>query len=133
MEKYYECTGIVNYCDKDAWVTIDCPDSVVNYYKSVIEWLIGKKLSTPYHGGHLTCLPAKHNGDFRQHIFWKKHHDEKVLVKYSPIIYTDKEFGPNRYFWLKCQCDMIGIIRQEFGLNPSLLWPIHLTCAYLGY
>ena len=132
MSEFYTFNGKIDY-RSDGWIIVLAPNSIVNYYKSVIEKLIWKKLTTPIRGGHLTLLPAKHNGDFRNHPNWKKHHGEIVECRYSPIIYSEKIYGPNRYFWLKCECGIIPVIRKEFGLNPNLLWPIHLTVAYLGY
>ncbi len=95
--------------------------------------MIWKKLSTSYHGSHVTILPAKHNGDFRKHVNWKKYEGLTVPFEYSPIIYSNELVGANRYFWLKIECPMIAKIREEFGLNPKLKFPTHLTIGYLGY
>ena len=132
MEKYYEFEGKINYKDKDGWIVIDVPHSIINYYKVVIEKLIWKKISTPLYGGHISLLPSKHNGDFRKHFAWKKYHGKKVIVKYSPIIYTNELVGNNRYFWLKCETEIVGLIREEFGLEKNLRWPLHITIGYLG-
>lgn len=132
MSEIYKSTGKIVYKD-DGWIVLECDNSIVNYYKKVTEWMIWKKLSTSYHGSHVTVLPAKHNGDFRKHINWNKHNGQKVEFVYSPVIYTNELVGSDRYFWLKIECPMIAQIREEFGLNPKLKWPAHLTIGYLGY
>ncbi len=131
-DKTYFSKGKIIYKD-DGWIVLDCPYSIVDYYKTVIEKLIWKKLSTSFHGSHTTILPAKHNGDFRKHPNWLKYQDKIVDFQYSPIIYTNELSGANRYFWLQVNCPMIGVIRKEFGLNPFLRWPTHLTIGFLGY
>lgn len=130
--KTYKAEGKIIY-KPDGWIILDCPNSIVNYYKTVIEKLIWKKLSTSFHGSHITILPAKHNGDFREHPAWEKHNGQKVEFEYSSIIYTNELVGADRYFWLQVDCPMISIIREEFGLSPKLRWPTHLTVGFLGY
>ena len=132
MSDKYKSFGKITYKD-DGWIILECDNSIINYYKRVVEWMIWKKLSTSYHGSHITVLPAKHNGDFRKHPAWKKHDGEKVEFEYSSVIYTNELNGSDRYFWLRVECPMIGKIREEFGLNPNLKWPAHLTIGYLGY
>jgi hypothetical protein len=131
MDKYYQCTGIVNYSLKDGWITILLPDEIANYYSWFVKKAIWKGVSTPLHGCHCTLLPAKHNGDYRSHPFWGRHQGEKVQINYESKIYTDNEwFSLGRYFWLRVQSDMVGKIRQEFGLPPELHWPLHSTICY---
>jgi hypothetical protein len=131
MEKYYECIGIVNYSDKDGWITMTLPQSLSNYYSWWVKRFIWKGVSTPLYGCHCTILPAKHNGDFRKHSAWKKHQGEKVKVIYESKIYTDNDwFFMGRYFWLRIQTDIVGQIRGEFGLPKELYWPLHATIGY---
>ena len=132
MSEKYKSTGKIIYKD-DGWIVLECHNSICNYYKGVIEKLIWKKLSTSYHGSHITILPAKHNGDFTKHVNWCKYANKTVEFEYSPIIYTNELAGSNRYFWLKVDCSIIGKIREEFGLDPKLKFPAHLTIGYLGY
>lgn len=132
MEKYYIANGIVRYKD-DGWIVLECPLSIVNYYKYWIEKFTGKKISTSYHKPHVTILPAKHSGDFRKHKNWGKHKNEVVEFKYYSTIWFDKPYGKDRYFWLIVDCPVIGKIREEFGLNPNLRFDTHLTIGYLGY
>ena len=132
MKKKYESVGKILY-KNDGWIVLSCDHSIVNYYKTVIEKMIWKKLSTSFHGAHVTVLAAKHNGDFRKHKNWGKYNEKLVKFNYSPIIYTNELVGKDRYFWLNITCPFISLIRKDFNLDPNLKWPTHLTIGYLSY
>lgn len=129
--KFYFAKGVVRY-KNDGWVVIECPFDVVNYYKWWIEKLTWKKISTSYHKPHITVVAAKHEPakDLSQ---WKKWDGKEVEFKYYSTIYSNKEVGADRYFWLVVECPMAATIRAELGLKPNLKWPYHLTIGYLGY
>jgi hypothetical protein len=129
---YYFSKGKIKY-KEDGWIILLVPNSIIDYYKSIVEKLTWKKISTSFHSPHVTILPAKYNGDFRKHHNWCLHNNEEVEFKYYSTIYTDKEVGANRYFWLEIECPMVSTIRKEFGLNPNLRWPLHATIGFLGY
>ena len=131
MASSYNSIGIVNYSDKDGWITIKVDYSIVNYYKWWIEKFIFKKISTPLYSPHITVLPSKHNGDFRNHKNWKLHDKEVVQFCYNSVIMTDSLVG-SRYFWLIVKCPIVSKIREEFGLNPKLKWTEHCTIGFLG-
>lgn len=133
MSNFYFAKGKIHYKESDGWVILECPHDIVNYYKWWIEKFIWKKISTSYHKPHVTVLPAKHNGDFRKHPAWRKHEGKEVEFLYYPTIYTDKGVGADRYFWLRVECPIVAEIRQDFGLNPNLKFPLHLTIGHLGY
>lgn len=128
MSKYYYGVGRVRY-KKDGWVILECSNSIVNYYKRVVEKFIWKKVSTPLHLCHATVVPAKHEGDLKKHHNWGKHEGEVVQFKYYSSIQTDEN---GKYYWLVIDCPIIHQIRMELGLKPNLRWNTHITICYKG-
>lgn len=132
MDKFYFAEGVVRY--KGDWIIVDCPHSVVNYYKWWVEKFIWKKLSTSYHGSHITVLAGKHEQGLNKHPLWGKYEGKIVEFKYHSHIYTDHNwFFKGQYFWLRVECPFLAKIRTELGLKPNLKWPYHLTVGYCGY
>jgi hypothetical protein len=133
MDKYYKSKGKIVY-KNDGWIILQIDNSIVNYYKVVIEKMIFKKISTPLYSAHCTILPAKHSGDYRNHKNWLKHQGEIIDFEYCSTIYTNKDFGPDKYFWLKIKTlPIVSQIRKEFGLDENLRWPLHCSIGVLGY
>ena len=129
---YYFSKGKIVY-KNDGWIVMECPHSIVNYYKFWIEKFIGKKISTSYHSPHVTVVPAKHEGDLKHHKFWGKYDGQFTEFKYYSHIYTDNEwFFKGQYFWLRVDCPLLAKVRTELGLKPHLKWPMHLTIGYCG-
>lgn len=139
MSNFYRGTGIVRY-KPDGWVIVECPISIVNYYKWWIEKFTWKKISTSFHRPHITVVAAKHEParDLRK---WKNWDGKEVTFQYSSTIYSNRDVltsediakGHGRYFWLVVECPAAAKIREELGLKPNLKWPYHLTIGYLGY
>jgi hypothetical protein len=129
--KFYFSKGVVRY-KNDGWVVIECPYSIVNYYKWWVEKMIGKKISTSYHKPHITVVAAKHE-PAKNMDAWKKRDGQVVDFKY----YTDVRFDSDwsiqaSYFWLVVECPTVADIRTELGLRPNLKFPAHLTIGYRG-
>ena len=132
MNKYYTAHGIVRY--KNDWIILECPPSIVNYYKWWIEKFVWKKISTPLYGAHVTVLAGKHEKGLSKHPLWNKHQGQRVEFKYESKIYTDHEwFFKGKYFWLRVECPLLNQIRLELGLRPEPYHPLHLTIGVLGY
>lgn len=132
-KKSYIVNGIVRY-KPDGWVIIECPLSVVNYYRFWVEKFIGKKTSTSLHFPHCTVVAGKHDKGKEKHPNWKKYDGIKVQVQYDSQIYTDHDwFTQGEYFWLSVSCPYIKIIRNSLGLNDSPYHPPHLTVCFRGY
>jgi hypothetical protein len=121
--KYYEAIGILNY--KNNWLILETPFSINLYYKWWIEKFIGKKISTPLYGSHVTIIAGKYT-DVSNHPNWAKYQDKKIPFKYSSIIY-----GDDNYFWLNVICGELADIRKELGLSPDPHWSLHLTIGFL--
>ena len=133
MSKNYEFNGVVKYKD-DGWIIIECPLSVVNYYRFWIEKFIGKRTSTSYHCPHISVVAGKYDKGCDKHINWKKFDGQKVKVIYESKIYTDNRWlFLGEYFWLRVNCPMIKIIRNSLDLNDAPYHPPHLTICFRGY
>lgn len=131
-EKFYVARGTIQY--KGEWITVQAPHDVVNYYKFWVEKFKGKKISTSYHGTHITVLAGKHEKGLNKHPLWGKYEGREVEFKYSSRIRTDADwFTQGEYFWLEVECPFLGQLRQELGLKPTLKFPYHLTVGYCGY
>lgn len=129
----YQFIGQVKYKD-DGWVIIECPLSVVNYYRWWVEKFIWKKTSTSYHKPHITIVAGKYDKGLTTHPNWRKFDNQKVEVFYEPKIHTDNEwFFLGTYFWLRVQCPKIKEIRNSLGLNDAPFHFPHLTICYRGY
>lgn len=126
MAAFYFAKGIVRY--KNDWIIIEAPHSVVNYYKWWVEKLSWKKISTSYHGSHITVLAGKHE-KARDKRRWGEWDGREVTFKYFSTIYGDA----HGYYWLRINCPEIPIIRKSLGLEPLPKWPPHLTIGYCGY
>ena len=132
MEKNYEFYGTVAY--RGEWVLIECPLSVVNYYRFWVEKFIGKKTSTSYHKPHITVVAGKYDKGCDKKSEWMKYEGQRVKVTYEPKIYTDNEWMMlGEYFWLRVECPLIPVIRTELGLKPYPYHRPHLTICYRGY
>lgn len=131
MEKFYFTNGIVRY-RPDGWVIIECPFSVVNYYKWWVERMVGKKISTSYHKPHITVVAAKHE-PAKIMANWKKREGKIVEFKYGSEIRCDNNWPVKAsYFWLSVECPEVSDIRIELGLKPQLKFRPHLTIGYLN-
>ena len=131
--KSYFAKGKIVY-KNDGWIVMECPNSIVNYYKFWVEKFIGKKISTSFHSPHVTIVPAKHEGNLKTHPLWGKYHGQTVEFEYYSDIKTDHQwFFRGQYFWLVVDCPLIYKIRTELGLKPNLKWNTHLTVGYCGY
>src|SRR5438045_523270 len=127
--KFYFAKGIVRYKD-DGWVVIECPYSIANYYKWWVEKFIGKKISTSYHGPHISVVAAKHE-PAKNKANWKKYEGKIVDFKYFCNLKSDSKFlSRGIYFWLPVECPAIAEIRTSLGLKPNLKWPYHMTIGY---
>ena len=130
--KQYHASGVIRY--KGDWIILECPNSVVNYYKFWVEKFLGKKISTSYHGTHVTVLAGKHEKGLNKHPLWGKYEGKVVDFTYDSQLYTDNDwFIRGQYFWLRVQCPFLRDLRTELGLKPELRWPYHLTVGYCGY
>lgn len=139
----YKTTGIVKYKTNN-WIVIEADPTVVNYYKWWIERFTWKKISTSYHGPHITVLAGKHEKP-KSLLHWGKYHDEKVEVFYDGVIHcnefyvteNDDKGKPQKfkaqYFWLRVDCPKIAKIREQLGLKPKLKFETHLTIGYLRH
>lgn len=131
-EVFYLAKGVVRY--KGGWITIEAPYDVVNYYKWWVEKFLGKKISTSYHKPHITVLAGKHEQGLDKHPLWGKYDGKEVEFKYYSTIHTDHDwFFRGKYFWLRVECSLLPVLREELGLKPNLKWPYHLTIGYCGY
>lgn len=131
--KTYQFDGTLIY--KGGWVLVECPHSVVNYYKWWIEKFIWKKISTSYHSPHITIVAGKYDAGMEKHPCWQKYDGAKVRnILYEAKIYTDNDwFFRGEYFWLRVSHPLLNIIRRELGLRPEPFHPFHLTIGYRGY
>jgi hypothetical protein len=148
MAEFYFAKGVVRY--KGDWIIIEAPHDVVNYYKWWVEKLTWKKISTSYHGTHITVLAGKHEkvADRRE---WGRYDGEIITFKYFSTVYSaggkkqvtkdgkllfdngKPVFEPYTYFWLRTHCPDIPKIRTSLGLKPLPKLPPHLTIGYCGY
>lgn len=129
----YEFYGKVVYKD-DGYVIIECPLSVVNYYRWWVEKFIGKKTSTSYHKPHITIVAGKYDKGLTQNPNWNKFDGKLVKVQYEANICTDNNWlFMGEYFWLKVNCSEIKEIRNSIGLSDKPYHPPHLTICYRGY
>ena len=126
MSQFYFAKAKIRY-KEDGWVVLEAPNSIVNYYKKVVEKFIWKKVSTPLYGAHVTVVAGKHEGLLLKHPNWCLYNNKLVEFRYSSTIYTDQR---GEYFWLKVQCPEIPLIRESLGLKPNLKWPLHLTICF---
>lgn len=132
MDKFYFANGVIRY--KGDWIIVEAPYCVVNYYKWWVEKFLGKKISTSYHKPHITVLAGKHERGLDKHPLWGKYDGKQVEFKYYSHLYTDAPwFFKGQYFWLRVECPLLPVLRQELGLKPTLKWPYHLTIGYCGY
>lgn len=132
MNNFYFAKGIVRY--KGDWITVDCPHSIVNYYKWWVEKFIGKKTTTSYHRPHITVLAGKNEHGLNKHPLWGKYDGREVEFKYYSQIHTDNPwFFKGQYFWLRVECSILPKLRTELGLKPTLKWPYHMTICHCGY
>lgn len=130
--KIYFAHGIIRY--KGEWIIVEAPFGIVNYYKFWVEKFLGKKISTSYHGCHITVLAGKHEKGLDKHPAWGKYEGAKVPFIYSGDIRTDtKWFTQGKYFWLPVECKFLEKVRGELGLKPTPFHPYHLTIGYCGY
>lgn len=127
MIKEYSAIGTIRYAKHSGWIVLDCPDSIVWYYKSWVEKFTWKKASTPLHGSHVTVLAGKYEKP-RKPENWNKYQGEKVHFYYSPTIYTD-----DKYFWLRVYCPFLVKVRRSLGLSDTPKWMYHLTICYINY
>lgn len=129
--KFYFAKGIIRY-KEDGWVIIECPFSVVNYYKWWVEKMVGKKISTSYHKPHITVVAAKHE-PAKIMANWKKREGQVVDFRYFSDIRCDADWPVlSHYFWLLVDCPAVKDIRVELGLKPNLKFAPHLTIGYLN-
>lgn len=131
-EKFYFAKGVIRY--KGDWIIVEIPHSVINYYRFWVEKFTGKKISTSYHGCHITVLAGKHEKGLSSHPLWGKYEGKVVEFKYDSKIYTDNDWMfLGKYFWLRVECPFLNKLRTELGLKPELKWPLHATIGYRGY
>jgi hypothetical protein len=140
MAEYYFTKGIIRYKTND-WIIIEAPNSVVNYYKWWVEKLTWKKISTSYHGSHITVLAGKHEKP-RNMAEWAKYDGKEIELKYFSTIYSREDTAEQddgrgkkilaraQYFWLTVETPWIPKIRTGLGLKPFPKWPPHLTIGY---
>jgi hypothetical protein len=129
---FYFAKGIVRY--KGDWIVVECPWDVVRYYQFWVQKFIGKKITPSFHKPHITVLAGKHETGLSSHPLWGKYEGKQVEFKYYSHMHTDhKWFFKGKYFWLRVECPLLPVIRQELGLKPNLKWPYHLTIGNCGY
>ena len=129
----YNTRGTIRYKD-DGWVIVECPTTVVNYYKFWVEKFLGKKISTSYHDAHITVVSGKYEKGLQHKHAWKKYDGQTVKFRYSNEIRTDNEwFTRGKYFWLPVECKTLQKVRVELGLKPEPYHQYHLTIGYCGY
>lgn len=125
---WYSAKGRLNY--NKNWLTLDCPQSIVDYYSWWVRRLTWKKGSTPYHKAHVTCVAGKYQ-DVSHHPCWGKYHGKIVEFKYSNVIQFEKQ-KDGTYYWLLVQCDFLKHVRLELGLDKTPKFPYHLTCYFIA-
>jgi hypothetical protein len=131
MQTYF-AEGVIRY--KGEWITLQCPNDVVNYYKFWVEKFLGKKISTSYHEPHVTVLAGKYEKGLDKHPLWGKYQGRRVEFEYDSTIHTDAPwFTQGKYFWLRVHCPFLRHVRRELGLKPTPYHPYHLTIGYCGY
>ena len=127
--KKYSAIGKVKY--RSDWLIISVNDSIVDYYKTYIEKITGKKISKSYHDPHITIIAGKYYPNVQFHPFWGVHHNKIVKFEYSNEIKTDKEwFFYGNYYWINVFSPFFNQMRQELDLEPESHWPFHLTIGY---
>lgn len=132
MNNFYSAKGVIRY--RGDWVILDCPHDVINYYKFWVEKFIGKKISTSYHGSHVTVIAGKYDKGYSKHPLWGKYEGQVVEFLYESKIYTDHDwFTRGEYFWLRVDAPILAQLRTELGLKPQPFHPYHLTIGYCGY
>lgn len=128
--KKYVSTGKIEY-KNDGWVIMNVDKSLINYYKFWVERFAGRKLSTSYHGSHVTVVAGKYDKGLTKHPRWKEHHGELVKFQYDSYIYTDRDwFCQGEYFWLRIHCNELIQIRTDLGLKPTPFHPFHSTIGF---
>ena len=128
--KRYVSTGKIEY-KPDGWVILNIDKSIINYYKFWVEKFIGKKLSTSFHGSHVTCVAGKYDKGLIKHPRWNEFNKRVVSFEYDSHIYTDKDwFFLGEYFWLRVHCNELIKIRTDLGLRPQPFHPFHSTIGF---
>lgn len=124
MDHYFG-NAIIRY--KGKWVIAECSNTIPFYYSCVLKNLIGREVSTPKFGSHVSLVAGKYENK-TQHPLWGKYQDKEVIFKYNSKILTDNEwFYLGEYFWLEVECFLFGEIRKSLGLNQTPFHPYHLT------
>lgn len=126
--KTYWSNGKIKY--NKNWVILQISQSIPNYYKFWVEKFTGRKISTSYHGGHVSIIAGKYE-DCTKHSLWNKYDGRVIPFEYESKIYTDNNcFILGKYYWLRINCPLLSQIRREFGLKPTPFHPFHITIGY---
>lgn len=128
---WYNSTGKLRYSN-NGWLVIDTHPSIVYYYFRWCEKLTWKKMSTPYHGAHITVIAGKYYKNISKHPNWGKYNNQNINFSYSgEITYIKQQDGI--YYWLPVKCDALKKIRLELGLTEYNTMPYHLTVAFYSF
>jgi hypothetical protein len=100
--------------DSRPWLVIACDPSIGEYYRAVVKWLSGERLSPPLYGYHITVLAGKHVSP-------------ATVLRYSDLVgkkvqynYTGKIYTNDRHCWINVDCPAAREIMEREGVTRNL-------------
>lgn len=106
------------------WLVLDCDPEISSYYRHLfhIQNYKSQKLLMPAWDSHVTII---RNEEPPNKELWEAYAGERVEYEYCHDSKTD-----GNYWWLDVICPRLIEIREELGLSPQPLYPLHLSFGH---